>query len=139
MCRRVESEVQGWSGAGSARDGRGFGWRTVGPAVEARREGRTILRAVRVNLARLARLTALRLAGPGARGVLCCGLGGAIVVAGGCSTKISRRDEYYLIHSLTFQPRAGDGSTIVVGHEQELLREVAGAGQVPMRGIDLDR
>lgn len=52
---------------------------------------------------------------------------------------MTRRDEYYMIRELTFKPQPGDGSTIVVGREQELLRAVAGADSVPMRGVDLDR
>ncbi len=64
---------------------------------------------------------------------------GVALTCGACSSEMSRRDEYYLIRELTFKPQAGDGSTIVVGREQELLRAVAGADSVPMRGIDPDR
>lgn len=52
---------------------------------------------------------------------------------------MNRRDEFYLIRGLTFQPSPGDGSTIVLGQEQDVLRAIAGTDDVPMRGIDLDR
>lgn len=58
---------------------------------------------------------------------------------GGCATQVTRRDEYYLIRGLTFQPQAGDGTTISVGREREVLRDIANAGQVQMRGVEPDR
>lgn len=61
------------------------------------------------------------------------------IVAGGCGQRMTRRDEFYLIRGLTFQPTPGDGSTIVVGRERELLRALAGAGDAPMAAVDLDR
>lgn len=67
-------------------------------------------------------------------------LGGmALGTLGGCAGQMTRRDEYYLIHGLTFQPEAGDGTTISVGREREVLRDIANAGQGRMRGIELER
>ena len=72
---------------------------------------------------------------------LSAGLVAVLLLAGlgGCATQVTRRDEYYLIRGLTFQPQAGDGTTISVGREREVLRDIANAGQVQMRGVELDR
>lgn len=75
-----------------------------------------------------------------ARGALAAGLVCLLVGAtAGCSGGMNRRDEYYLIRSLTFQPTPGDGSMIVVGREHEVLRAIAGAGDAPSRGLDMGR
>lgn len=58
------------------------------------------------------------------------------LLASGCSSSLNRRDEYYLIRELTFQPTPGDGSTIVVGHERDVLRAIADANRAQPRGID---
>lgn len=102
----------------------------VGEAVDARTERHTTLQ-------RLPAIPIKSLARPRAAFVLPAVA--AIIASAGCSTQISRRDEYYLIRGLTFQPTPGDGSTIVVGRDQDVLRAIAGAEAVPMRGVDLDR
>jgi hypothetical protein len=68
-------------------------------------------------------------------------VGGALGVclSSACAPSMNRRDEFYLIRGLTFQSQPGDGSTIVVGREQDVLRAIAGTEDVPMRGLDLDR
>ena len=58
------------------------------------------------------------------------------LLATGCSSGLNRRDEYYLIRELTFQPTPGDGSTIVVGRERDVLRAIADANRTKPRGLD---
>ncbi|MEZ6232717.1 MAG: hypothetical protein R3B68_00875 [Phycisphaerales bacterium] len=61
---------------------------------------------------------------------------GCALLASGCSSGMNRREEYYLVRELTFQPTPGDGSTIVVGHERDVLRAIADANVTRPRGLD---